>query len=147
MNKIKLSSLFFIIFALIISKLKYDLYITTRTSIQNPRVIPIIKNNILIEKYEILETTKESNGKKMIMNITIFKGECTNQIISPLQRSCTPAKHLHLLQDEIFEVYEGVLIYELENMKGILTKGEKMIVKRGFQNLNNRNGPHFLGRK
>lgn len=79
----------------------------------------------------MIETTLESNGTRMVMNGTIFRGPCTDQSIKPSDRLCTPPLHSHPDQDETFEVVEGFFEYILENTTGIITTGQKILVPKG----------------
>jgi quercetin dioxygenase-like cupin family protein len=72
------------------------------------------------DKAEMLESANDTGGKYIRFLFTTKPG------------GVKPAMHLHLFQDEEFEVKSGVLTYVLNNEKKTAKAGEKVLLPKGI---------------
>ncbi len=78
----------------------------------------ILNNPVTGDSHEYLETAKDTNGQRVTVKSTIrTKGQLV-------------PRHLHVLQDESFEVISGQLTILLDEGTRTLSAGEKVILPR-----------------
>lgn len=78
----------------------------------------ILENPQTGDVYEFLETSKDTNGERMSLKLTLHqKGELV-------------PNHLHALQDESFEVLSGKLTLWLDGKTQTLEAGQKITIPR-----------------
>jgi mannose-6-phosphate isomerase-like protein (cupin superfamily) len=84
-----------------------------------------------------VQVSSRSNDTKGLSSAIIDKydydGPCSNNPKNPpkFERICTPPIHIHLQQDETFEVFEGQMGWYLDGKTGIAKKGETVFVPAG----------------
>jgi quercetin dioxygenase-like cupin family protein len=70
--------------------------------------------------YEFIETSAETNGKHLLLKVTLkAKGEYV-------------PNHIHVLQDETFTVLKGKLTYMINGKKMVLNEGESISLPKGI---------------
>lgn len=78
----------------------------------------ILKNPQTGDEYEFLETSKDTNGERMSIKMTLHtKGKLV-------------PNHFHVFQDEHFEVVSGTLTYWYEGKTQTLSAGQKMTLPK-----------------
>lgn len=83
-----------------------------------PKVGQVLKDHFNGNSFEFLETAESSGGKRVKIKITQrAKGK-------------TVEDHIHLLQDEHFEVLSGQLTYIINKEKNYLNSGEQITLLR-----------------
>jgi quercetin dioxygenase-like cupin family protein len=83
------------------------------------------------DKYEFLETAKDTAGERVTLKAEIHsKGQLVPE-------------HFHVLQDETFEVLSGKLTIVLEGKSQVLSAGEKIMLPKmvAHNHYNNENAP------
>jgi quercetin dioxygenase-like cupin family protein len=83
-----------------------------------PQKGQIINNPTTGDQFEFLETSKDTNGERMVLKQTIK----TKGHLYP--------NHLHILQDETFEVLAGKLTIWLEGKTTTISPGEKITLPK-----------------
>ncbi len=79
----------------------------------------ILVNPVTGDTFEFLETALDTNGERVTLKTTLkTKGELV-------------PKHLHVLQDESFEVIEGKLTVWADGQMQTVAAGEKIILQKG----------------
>jgi uncharacterized cupin superfamily protein len=71
------------------------------------------------DRLEFLETSESSGGKHLKIKWTSRPG------------SLKPASHVHVLQDEHFDIISGHLTYEIEGKRDMLGPGDNMTLPKG----------------
>jgi quercetin dioxygenase-like cupin family protein len=69
---------------------------------------------------EMLATSKETKGEKVVFKMIVKPG------------GFKPPEHIHLKQDESFEILSGKLTYSLNGKKKTANAGEKIILSKGI---------------
>lgn len=77
-----------------------------------------INNKITGETLTFLETSADTNGQRLVFDL----------LLEP--RSCVPMKHIHTLQDEIFETLEGYVDVEVGNEQKKIHAGNKVLMPK-----------------
>ncbi len=80
----------------------------------------ILENPITGDTYEFLETSQDTQGKRMKIKMTLK----TKGMLVP--------HHFHVLQEETFEVLTGKLTIVLENKTKILSVGEQITLPKNM---------------
>ena len=94
----------------------------------------ILENPITGDKYEFLETAKDTNGARMSMKLTLnTKGKLV-------------PNHFHVLQEEQFEVLSGELTVMLDGKMSTLSVGKKITLPKNVphNHYNNSDEPLVL---
>ena len=86
-------------------------------------------DHVIKEKYIFEETGNENGGKRLVYKCVMSP---TDKVISPL--------HVHPLSDEKFVVLEGEVTIEMNGVRRIYKKGEKVNIKRGTPHTGYNNG-------
>jgi quercetin dioxygenase-like cupin family protein len=66
----------------------------------------------------MLATSKETNGEKVVFKMIVKPG------------GFKPAEHLHMVQDESFEIISGKLTYVINGEKKTAIAGEKLVLPK-----------------
>ena len=69
---------------------------------------------------EMLATSKETNGEKVVFKMIVKPG------------GFKPAQHIHVKQDESFEIISGKLTYLINGKKKTAAAGEKIVLPKGI---------------
>ena len=77
-----------------------------------------IYNSITGETLTFLETASGTSGEKLVFDLVLKPG------------SKVPMKHLHSLQDEIFETVSGVVKVEVGGVQSQIRPGEKTLMPK-----------------
>lgn len=96
-----------------------------------PTTGQILQNPNTGDLYEFLETSKDTNGKRMTLKLTLkTKGELV-------------PNHFHALQEESFEVLDGKLTIWLGGKTQVLSAGEKITLPKNVphNHFNNEDEP------
>lgn len=99
-----------------------------------PTTGQILQNPNTGDLYEFLETSKDTNGKRMTLKLTLkTKGELV-------------PNHFHALQEESFEVLAGKLTIWLDGKSQVLSVGEKITLPKNVphNHFNNEDEPVVL---
>lgn len=99
-----------------------------------PTTGQILQNPNTGDVYEFLETSKDTNGKRMTLKLTLkTKGELV-------------PNHFHALQEESFEVLAGKLTIWLDGKTQVLSVGEKITLPKNVphNHFNNEDEPVVL---
>lgn len=92
----------------------------------------IITNCNTNDTYEFLETAKETNGERVSLKSTIHS---TGKLVP---------NHLHVFQDETFDVISGQLTILLDGQLTVLTEGETTTLPKNVPHNHYNNGPGIV---
>lgn len=87
-------------------------------------------NPVTGDKVEVLETSKENNGERLLYRFTIKPN------------GFKPALHVHEKQDEIFEIIRGKFTYNLEGKLKVASAGETVVLPKGRPHTHYNGDPH-----
>lgn len=79
-----------------------------------------ITNKITGEILTFTQTAADTNGEKLVFDLILSPG------------STVPIKHVHTLQDEIFETIEGYVDVEVGNEHKIIYAGDKVFMPKSI---------------
>jgi quercetin dioxygenase-like cupin family protein len=92
----------------------------------------IIPNPATGEYIEFVETAEETGGHHTTIKVLQKAG------------GFKPVLHVHTTTDESFTVIEGELTYELEGKKGIVQRGESLVLPKGKVHTHYNDSPNDL---